>query len=886
MLYKKLMLMVIVSIILGSCAIINSKSPKKIGATSRVQTFAIGRDSLINKADTTKKNIPKPYNQIISKNAIADDGLFTIHIQQDRYLIEIPDSLLGRELLIVNRISKAPTGARLYNGLVGYAGDQIGEKVVRFERGPNFKLFLKDMSFSEKAQDSSGNGMYLAVLNSNLQPIVASFDIKAFGKDSSCVIDVSDYISGDNPMLFFERKTAFQVGSLQKDRSYIASIKSFPINVELVTVKTFSGGGNSGEGSDKTFELNSSIVLLPKIPMKTRKADARVGYFTAGYLDFDANPQSVANSFVIRRWRLEPKEEDVMSYLRGDLVEPQKPIIYYIDPATPKKWVPYLVQGVNDWKKTFERAGFKNAIYALEVPANNQEFSLFDGRHNAIVYKPSVVPNASGPHVHDPRSGEILETHINWYHNVMTLIHNWYMVQAGAIDPRARKMEFNDSLMGQLIRFVACHEVGHTLGLTHNFGSSSTVPVDSLRNKHYVETYGHTPSIMDYARFNYVAQPEDRISEKGIFPRIGMYDEWAIEWGYRWFPESKFSSEKVEKAFFSQWVTNTLQKNKQNWYGEQPPTVSVFDPRNQSEDLGDDAMKAGFYGIKNLKRIFPQLIEWTKEPNEDYSNLRMMSKEVINQYERYVGHVVNNIGLYTWTYKSVEEKGDIVGFIPKEKQKAAVQFLHAELFDTPYWLMNKEIFGKVGGSGPWLPMSAQYKVLNKLVSFSTYNRLVYFEAQQLDRAYNFDDLMTDLEAGIWKELVANKPIDFYRRNLQNLYVERLDQVMNPFSSLDPIERADGYNFQRSDMYSIVQNHIKGLIFTIDKALSGSKDRNSRDHLVIAKQRLKKILTEKKVKAGELPSDKNSSSGINLDLVTPYQPRIFDYHSCWEKLSEF
>ena len=477
---------------------------------------------------------PKPYKDVITDKAKTDDGLFKVHKIDDKYFFEIPDSLLNREILVVNRISKAATGMRI--GFFGYAGDQIGQNVVRFEKGPNNKIFLRTISYAEYAKDST-SPMFWAVTNSNIQPIAAAFDVKAYGKDSSgsssatSVIEVTDYVNSDNDVLFFNSniKSAVRLGALQSDKSYIVGIRSFPINVEITTVKTYArtpvapggfGGGASPSGGNLTVELNSSMVLLPKVPMQARYFDARIGYFTVGYTDFDANPQGVESVQLIKRWRLEPKDEDMEKYKRGELVEPTKQIIFYVDPATPKKWVPYLIEGVNDWNVAFEKAGFKNAIVAKVAPTKKEDpdWSLEDARYSAIVYKPSDVANASGPSISDPRSGEIMESHINWYHNVMELLQNWYMIQASPSDTAARKMVFSDELMGQLIRFVSSHEVGHTLGLRHNLGSSSTVPVENLRNKSWVDANGHTPSIMDYARFNYVAQPEDHVDENGLFP--------------------------------------------------------------------------------------------------------------------------------------------------------------------------------------------------------------------------------------------------------------------------------------------------------------------------------------------------------------------------------
>ena len=639
---------------------------------------------------------PKPYSEIITAKAKTSVGMFKVHFLDDKYFFEIPKGLLKREILVVNRISKAPTAGR--NSGLSYAGDDIGSNVIWFERGPNDNIFLRTISYAEYTKDST-SPMFSSVNNSNIQPIEFVFDIKAFSKDSSAVvIDVTDLVNGDNDVLFLDNgtKKRANLSAIQKDKSYVVTVKTFPINVEVVTVKTFASSPTAPNDGNVTLELNSSMVLLPQNPMKSRYYDPRVGYFNVGYTDFDLNPQGIKRISMIKRWRLEPKEEDMEKYKRGELVEPKKPIVFYIDPATPAKWVPFLIQGVNDWQAAFEKAGFKNAIVGKTAPTKqeNPEWSLEDSRFSAIVYKPSTISNASGPSISDPRSGEIMESHINWYHNVMQLIRNWYFVQASPNDARARKMVFDDELMGQLIRFVSSHEVGHTLGLRHNFGSSSTVPVEKLRDKAWVEANGHTPSIMDYARFNYVAQPEDNISPKGIFPRIGDYDDWAINWGYRRFDE--FKSADAEKTAMNKWVMENM-KNKRLWFGDGESNRD--DPRNLLEQVGDDAVKGSLYGIKNLKRIMPNLNEWTKVANEDYSNLEMMYGEVTGQFNRYNNHVLRIIGGIMKTPKVTEEPGIVFETVSKSKQKEAVSYLNENLFKTPDWLFNNDIFSKTGLNG-------------------------------------------------------------------------------------------------------------------------------------------------------------------------------------------
>lgn len=830
---NKITVIIIVGIIWSSCAVFNKNRNPEKNITGNNNISASGAIPAL-PTDTSKKPqaaTPKLYKDVITSKAVTDSGLFTVHRIEDKVFFEIPISIFERDILVVNRIVKGAANNRPFDGLLGYSGEKIGNSLIRVSKGPRNKLFIKSISCLERSTDSSENGLYHALYNSNLQPIVAAFDVKAYTADSSSVvIDVTDFINGDNSLFYFDPvvKKNYKLGAIAPDKSYLSKISSYPINIEIQTVKTYVQGEQTA-----TFELNSSIVLLPAKPMKPRYADDRVGYFYNSYIDFDA-PQGAKNTFFITRWRLEPKEKDKDKYYRGELVEPKKPIVYYIDPATPKKWVPYLIQGVNDWQKAFEKAGFKNAIYALEAPVNDPEWSLYDARHNAIIYMPSAVPNAMGPHVNDPRSGEIIESHIYWYHNVIQLLRNWYFVQASPNDARARKMEFEDELMGELIRFVSSHEVGHTLGLAHNFGSSSTVSVEKLRNKEWVEENGHTPSIMDYARFNYVAQPEDKIGEKGIFPRIGMYDKWAIEWGYKILPEHL--SVKEEYAYMNKWIISMLEKDKRYYFGRQTPGQTI-DPRNQSEDLGDNAMKAGYYGIKNLERVMNKLKEWTREENEDYTSLGLMKKEVVNQYYRYILHVANNIGLYKWTNRAVEEKGSIVEFVPREKQKEAVAFLQEQLFTTPTWLINSDIFPYIGGYGYNQPIIIQQPIINMLLSYDTYSRMFYFETEQPDMAYRFDELLTDLANGIWSELNTGANIEVCRRNLQRLYAERLKEIANPAASNNPRLAGLDYVFYRSDMNPIVNKHLQSIISKINSALPRYKNGISRQHLMAIKKRL-------------------------------------------------
>ncbi|MEY2916728.1 MAG: hypothetical protein RIS73_442, partial [Bacteroidota bacterium] len=565
-----------------------------------------------------------------------------------------------------------------------------------------------------------------------------------------------------------------------------------------------------------------------------------------GYTDFDANPQGVKSINMIKRWRLEPKPEEMEKYRRGELVEPVKPIVYFIDPATPKKWVPYLIQGINDWQIAFEKAGFKNAIIGKEAPTKGEDstWSLEDARNSAIVYKPSDVLNAYGPSEADPRSGEIMESHIGWFHNVMKLLHDWYMIQAAAIDPKARKMVFDDELMGQLIRFVSSHEVGHTLGLPHNFGSSSGVPVENLRNKAWVEANGHTPSIMDYARFNYVAQPEDNITAPGIYPRIGDYDKWAIEWGYKLIPEAATAEDEV--AVLDKWI-EAKANDKRFYYGRagQPD-----DPRDQSECIGDNAMKASAYGIKNLQRILPNLINWTKQPNEDYSDLSDMYNEVVGQFRRYIGHVCYNFGGVYETYKKNNQAGNVYEYVSKETQKEAADFINKQVFATPAWLINKDIAGKTGVNSTTTILTVQETALNRMLNTATMNKMLNAEASLGNQAYTINDLLSDLKQGVFAELASKKYIDIYRRALQKSYIERLGSIINPSAAMQGGititfgNAAPVLDIKKTDILSYLKGHARELKIQIDAAATSSGDKATKYHLQDLSDRLKKILDPK------------------------------------------
>ncbi|AYL99451.1 DUF5117 domain-containing protein [Mucilaginibacter celer] len=781
----------------------------------------------------------KPYKEVVPATAKTLKSFFSLHLVADRYLFEIPDSLLKKDILVVSRIDKAPTGFRLPGGYMSYAGDEAAQSVIEFEKVPGDKIVMRSVAFREFSNDTTENGLARTLINSNYQTIQGAFPIKALNKEGkSSVIDMTDFINSDNSIFAIgEPFVRNFLGFMATDRSFIDDAKAFPTNVEIRSVKTYNQKpGPNGTPPPFSFEFNSSIVLLPAVPMKARLADPRIGFFSNSYIDFDANPHGVASTSYIWRWRMEPKAEDMDKYKRGELVEPQKPIVIYVDPATPKKWIPYLKQGINDWQAAFEKAGFKNAIVAKDAPLNDSTWSIDDARHSVLVYKPSAIPNAMGPSIKDPRTGEILETHINWYHSVMTLVQNWYTVQAGAIDPRARKPQLDDELMGQLIRFVSSHEIGHTLGLMHNFGSSSTVPVANLRNKAWVEEHGHTPSIMDYARFNYVAQPEDNISEKGIFPRIGDYDKWAIEWGYKLIPDAKTTND--EKPILNKWMIDKLASGKQYFYGSQVDAYSNdiykggnLDPRDQSEDLGDDAMLASTYGIKNLKRVVPNLTAWLKEPNENYDKIADMYTEVVTEYGRFMGHVLKNIGGVYTTPKTTEQAGPVFEVVEKAKQKRAMAFLQEQLFTTPYWLIDGKLYDR-STTDYNLVTRVQKGVVLQLISPQRITNMISEEHLYGDKAYSVTEMLGDLKKGIFSELTTHTTISIYRRDLQKIYVEALiTNIVKQSTGID------------NDALSILKAHAKTLSAQM-KAASAGANATTKAHLTDLCERINNALKPK------------------------------------------
>jgi len=746
----------------------------------------------VEKPAESKKNKMKPYKKVITKDAESQTGLFTVHKVDTDWYFEIPDSLLEEEILVTSRVSGFVKGLNF-----GGAGVRSQpQQVIRFQKKEK-SILLRSVSYNSVA--SFEDPIYKSVKNNNFEPIIRSFEIKTISKDSSSyVIGVNSFFTSDIPMLSamnsFQKKN-FGIRGVDGKRSFINDINAFPENVNVKHVLTYTGTklpDNRGTGT-MSLEMTQSFILLPEIPMQPRHYDARVSYFSLGQTDYSADEQKAFRKRFITRWRLEPKDPE--AYFRGELVEPVKQIVYYIDPATPEKWRPYLMQGVNDWNVAFEEAGFKNAITAKMPPSPEEDptWSPEDVRYSVIRYVSTDIQNAMGPHVHDPRTGEILESDIIWYHNVMNLLRNWYFVQTAAINPEARSPKFRDEIMGRLIRFVSSHEVGHTLGLPHNMGSSVAYHVDSLRSPSFTKKMGTAPSIMDYARFNYVAQPED--GDVGLMPDVGPYDKWSIDFGYRLYPDMDEDEERV--------TINNRIKEKANdpvyRFGRQ--RRSPTDPTAQTEDLGNNSMRASELGLKNLKRIVPNLIDWTSEETKDYSELREIYNNVFGQFRRYVGHVVANVGGVYEYNKSSDEEEAVYTHVEKAKQKDAIRFLNAHVFSTPDWLIDDAILSRIEETGITERIRGlQDRTLAQLMNPDRLNRMIENNAINGQSSYSINEMFDDLINSVFSEVAARQNVSLYRRNLQRTFIEGLERTLEMESN----------RYEHTDMKAVARGKLKEL----------------------------------------------------------------------------
>jgi hypothetical protein len=851
---KKKLTLIIVFLLIFSAPETFAQSRKKRkadkNAVAKVET----------KANDAKKE-PKPYKKVIDSTAVTQRGLIDVHKIDNKYLFEIPDSILGSEMMTITRYSKTPAGGGIFGG------EEINRQVVRWEKGLNNNILLRSITYVIMSPDED-KPMAQAVKNSTSDPIIGNYDVLAYKKDDAgkitgYVVDLSTTFDADVQTFSLDpiKKQLLNIQTFQKDRSFISKVSSFPINTEIRSVKTFTTtppkintsptpkiGVDLPSALDAgviTVEMNTSMILLPKNPMRKREFDARVGYFANQYGVFEEESQKSDTKVFAVRWRLEPKSpEDAQKQKKGELIEPLKPIVYYIDPATPEKWKKFIKQGIDDWQIAFEAAGWKNAIRGEYWPENDPTMSLEDARFSVLRYFAAEIQNAYGPNVHDPRSGEILESHIGWYHNIMSLLRNWYLIQTAAVDPAARSKKFDDKLMGELIRFVSSHEVGHTLGLRHNMGASSATPVEKLRDKDYQEKNGHTSSIMDYARFNYVAQPEDGVT--ALFPRIGDYDKWAIKWGYSYFEDTK--NEAQEKALLNE-MTKEAYKNNRLWFGSE---TSPYDPRYQTEDIGDNAMRASEYGIKNLKRILPNLLEWTKEDGQSYTELDELYSALTGQFRRYMGHVTKNVGGIYDSPKTYDMAGNQFQVVPKSIQKDAVAFLNTQLFTTPKWLLDQNVLSKINPeSGVEAIKGMQDATLSSLMAGDRMVRLLETSTVSKDN-YSVDELMTDLNKGIFSELKSNSSIDMYRRNVQKLYVDKLIELLKPGIATVrsvPVGVTYGFNTRRvnlaqTDLPSIARGQLNVLKNDLKMSSARMSDRMSKYHVLDLISRIGEALDPK------------------------------------------